>query len=148
VVGPARSFGSVLPAAELEVLMAAAHLHDIGYAPGLARTGLHPLGGARFLRRLGRERLACLVAHHSGARAEAEERGLLDALGQFSEERSPVADALTYCDLTTAADGARIDVSARLAEIVAPLRRRRSCGAGERSHAASCSRVRRFPGSG
>jgi hypothetical protein len=61
--------------------------------------------GARFLRALGRERLACGVAHHSGARAEAEERGLLEALERVPEERSLGADARTYCDLTTAPDG-------------------------------------------
>jgi len=36
-----------------EDLVAAAWLHDIGYAPGLAVTGFHPLDGARFLRRAG-----------------------------------------------------------------------------------------------
>src|SRR5262245_3547667 len=50
-----------------EVLVAAAYLHDIGYASGLRRTGLHQLDGARFVRGLGDERLACLVAHHSEA---------------------------------------------------------------------------------
>ena len=62
----------------------------------LARTGFHPLDGANFLRSLGRERLARLVAHHSAARV-----------------------ALTYCDLTTDADGAPIAVSARLDHIAA-----------------------------
>jgi hypothetical protein len=43
---------------------------------------------ARFLRAQGQERLACLVAHHSGARLEAEERGLVEELAAF-----PVEDA-------------------------------------------------------
>ena len=30
-------------------LMAAAWLHDVGYAPELVETGFHPLDGARFL---------------------------------------------------------------------------------------------------
>jgi len=34
-------------------LVAAAWLHDIGYAPELAETGFHPLDGARYLRRVG-----------------------------------------------------------------------------------------------
>jgi HD domain len=102
----ARSLSDVLPAPELDVLVAAAYLHDIGYAPLLARTGLHPLDGACFLRSLGRERMACLVAHHSGARVEAEERGLSEALNEFPEERSLVADVRTYCDLATTPDGA------------------------------------------
>ena len=119
VVERAHSFAHVLPDAELDVLVAAAYLHDIGYAPALARTGFHPLDGAHFLCHLGRERLARLVAHHSAARVEAQERGLLDQLGAFPEERSAVADALTYCDLTTDADGAPIAVSARLDDIAA-----------------------------
>ncbi|WP_435878530.1 HD domain-containing protein [Streptomyces halstedii] len=32
------------------LLVAAATLHDVGYAPQLAATGFHPLDGARFLR--------------------------------------------------------------------------------------------------
>jgi hypothetical protein len=48
--------------------------------PSLNRLGFHPVDGARFLRGLGQERLACLVAHHSRARFEAEERGLVDKL--------------------------------------------------------------------
>ena len=32
-------------------LVAAAWLHDIGYAPELVDTGFHPLDGARYLRR-------------------------------------------------------------------------------------------------
>jgi hypothetical protein len=40
---------AVLPADEREILVAAAWLHDIGYAPALATTGLHPLDGARHL---------------------------------------------------------------------------------------------------
>jgi hypothetical protein len=133
---------------ELDVLLATAYLHDVGYTPELARTGFHPLDGASFLRRLGRERLACLVAHHSGARAEAEERGLLDQHEAFAEERSLVADALTYCDLRTDADGAWIAASARLAEIVARYGDRDPVGrAISRSRGELLERVRRFPGS-
>jgi hypothetical protein len=54
------------------VLVAAACLHDLGYAPALIETGFHGLDGARHLRALGYERLAGLVAYHSGARGEAE----------------------------------------------------------------------------
>lgn len=32
------------------VLIAAAWLHDIGYAPAVTDTGFHPLDGARYLR--------------------------------------------------------------------------------------------------
>jgi hypothetical protein len=102
------------------VLVAAAYRHDIGYPPTLVRIGFHPLDGARFLRAVGRDRLACLVAHHSGARHEAAERGLLDALERFPEERSLVADMLSCSDLTTAADGSPMTASERLFDVAAP----------------------------
>jgi HD superfamily phosphodiesterase len=31
-----------------DALVAAARLHDIGYAPDLVETGIHPLNGARY----------------------------------------------------------------------------------------------------
>ena len=124
----ARAFAHVLSSTELEVLVAAAYVHDVGYAPALARTGFHPVDGAEFLRTLGRERLACLVAHHSGARVEADERGLLEGLEEFTEELSVLGDALTYCDLTTDASGATVSVSARLREIVDRYGRRHPVG--------------------
>jgi HD superfamily phosphodiesterase len=106
-----------VPPAERPTLIAAAYVHDIGYAPELEDTGFHSLDGARWLRSCGQERLACLVAHHSGARFEAEARGLGEALDAFAEENSVVADLLTYCDLTTDADGRSVTFSARLAAI-------------------------------
>jgi hypothetical protein len=58
------------------------------------------------------------VAHHSGALIEAEERGLLKELsGEFAHERSPTADALWYCDMTTGPDGQTLLAAARLDEI-------------------------------
>src|SRR6266496_2681076 len=70
---------AVLPADEREILVAAAWLHDIGYAPALATTGLHPLDGARHLEALGVDRrLCCLVAHHSGATFEARIAEILE----------------------------------------------------------------------
>jgi len=117
VVERAQSFADLLTTSDFDVLVAAAYVHDVGYAPALARTGFHALDGARFLRSVGRERVACLVAHHSGAGAEAEEHGLLDELELFPEECSLVADVLTYCDLTTAPDGSAISGSARLSDV-------------------------------
>src|SRR5262245_22933017 len=62
-------------------LVAAAWLHDIGYAPELVETGFHPLDGARHLRRMGIEgQVVGLVAYHSCAEVEAEVRGLGDIL--------------------------------------------------------------------
>lgn len=64
-----------------EVLVSAAWLHDIGYAPAVLGTGFHPLDGARYLAGLGApERVVNLVARHSNAILEAELRGLGDLL--------------------------------------------------------------------
>ncbi|MCX6466220.1 MAG: HD domain-containing protein [Pseudonocardiales bacterium] len=66
----------IAPAVEEgELVVTAAVLHDIGYAPDLATTRFHPLDGARFLqRRSAPARLWALVAHHSCALREAELR--------------------------------------------------------------------------
>lgn len=117
VVERAQSFRHVLDGDELEVLLAAAYLHDIGYAPELTKTGFHPLDGARFVHEAGHERLAGLVAHHSASDAEAGERGFAEELAEFPAEDSLVARALTYCDLTTGPDGEEVGVSARLVEL-------------------------------
>jgi hypothetical protein len=117
VVARAQALLPSVPAPDWELLLAAAYMHDIGYAVDLRGSGFHPLDGARWLRARGNERLACLVAHHSGARFEAEVRGLADALNAFPEERSPTADALSYCDLTTDPAGQEVTPAARLAEI-------------------------------
>jgi hypothetical protein len=106
--------------ADKELLEAAAWLHDIGYLPELARTGLHGLDGARYLRDVQRaDSMLCrLVAHHSCAIIEAEERDLADVLRrEFETPPQPLADALTCCDMTTSPDGEPMNVGRRLAEI-------------------------------
>ena len=108
-----------LPAREQQLLVAAAYLHDVGYAPELVDTGFHPLDGARHLLRLGQPALAALVAHHSGAAVEARLRGLEAELAAFPPPDGPVADALTYSDLTTGPHGETVDPGVRLAEVVA-----------------------------
>jgi len=102
------------------LLEAAAWLHDIGYLPELAVTGLHGLDGARYLRDVHHaEPMLCrLVAHHSCAIIEAEERGLAHILNrEFDPPPRPLADALTFCDMTTSPDGEHVHVHNRLAEI-------------------------------
>nr|WTB32247.1 HD domain-containing protein [Streptomyces sp. NBC_00830] len=125
----AHSQGVARRAAELagvlgddaDLLASAAVLHDVGYAPRLAATGFHPLDGARFLRDVhaADERLVRLVANHSLALLEAEERGLRDVLeAEFpllDDQR--LVDALVYCDMTTTPDGGITSAEARLAEI-------------------------------
>lgn len=117
VAARARMVGEALERDHAELLLAAAYLHDIGYAPELAQTGFHPVDGARFVRATGRERLAGLIAYHSGAEVEAEERGLVGELSEFEDERSLVSRALTYCDLTTDSQGGFAKPDERLAEI-------------------------------
>jgi hypothetical protein len=100
-----------------ETLICAAYLHDIGYAPEIAATGFHPLDGGRYVRSQGHERLARLVAHHSGARIEAELRGIEGYTDEFPFEDGPLDHALTFCDLTTGPDGTPVSLSWRVQEI-------------------------------
>jgi len=105
---------------DADLIEAAAWLHDIGYLPELAHTGLHSLDGARHLRDLQHaEPLLCrLVAHDSCAVIEAEEGGLAHVLTrEFAPPPRPLADALTFCDMTTSPDGRHVQVHHRLAEI-------------------------------
>jgi hypothetical protein len=89
-----------------ELLHAAAWLHDVGYAPELARTGFHPLDGARFLQGTDvPERLVGLVAFHSSALAESELFGVADQMAEFTDERTLTRDLLWYSDMTIGPDG-------------------------------------------
>jgi hypothetical protein len=123
--GVARQAARIAPAARDHgaLIEASAWLHDIGYAAPLARSGFHPLDGARHLRDLGfgDRRLWTLVAHHTCALIEAEERGLADVLvAEFPVDAvDPFAvSALTYCDMTTDPDGSAVDVDHRIEEIL------------------------------
>jgi hypothetical protein len=105
---------------DADLLEAAAWLHDIGYSPEIAVTGFHPLDGARYLRdEAGANDMLCrLVAGHSCAIIEAEERGLADELSaEFPPANETPRDALTYCDMTTTPDGTPVAVDQRLSEI-------------------------------
>lgn len=107
---------------DADLLSCAAWLHDIGYAPAVAAVGFHPLDGARFLRDVEHadQRLCRLVAHHSCAIVEARLRGLSGELvAEFAPIDGLVADALTYCDMTTSPDGHSVSVEARLGEVIA-----------------------------
>ena len=118
VAAQARQVSAALAPEDRPYLIAAAWLHDVGYAPPLNRLGFHPVDGARYVRQQGQERLASLVAYHSGARFEAEERGLVDALAEFQPEDGPLLDALTYADMTTGPAGQRVVLEERIAEIL------------------------------
>jgi hypothetical protein len=119
VAGRARFLGPIL-GGDADLVEAAACLHDIGYSPELADTGFHPLDGARYLRDVhGADPVLCrLVANHSCAVIEAEERGLGRELSaEFPVPNPALGDALTYCDMTTSPTGYSVSVGDRLAEI-------------------------------
>ena len=115
----ARSLAPVL-GADADLLEAAAWLHDIGYAPGLAVTGLHALHRARYLRDAQHaDTVLChLVAHHSCAIIEADERGVAGVLSlEFEPSPHFLSSVLTYRDMTTSPDGELVPPGRRLAEI-------------------------------
>ena len=119
VAAQARTASSTVAIADRPLLEAAAWLHDIGYGPEIAHTGFHPLDGARYLERYAApQRLINLVANHSCARFEADERGMLPELSSYELEVGPVADALIWADMTTGPTGQTVTVEDRLAEIL------------------------------
>ena len=119
VAARAEAISSGVPDDDKELLVAAAWLHDIGYAEPIAVTGFHPLDGGLYLRAVGwPERLCGLVAHHSGARFAAKVRGLADRLEQFPFERCAVSDALTFADQTVGPGGQRMTIDERLADVI------------------------------
>ncbi len=104
---------------DADLLVAAAWLHDIGYAAALHDTGFHPLDGARHLDRCRWPiRVAALVAHHSGALTVARVRGLADLMAPYPHEQSPVSDALIYADQTVGPNGQTMTPEHRLAEVL------------------------------
>lgn len=114
-----RSLAPIL-GADADLMEAAAVLHDIGYSPDLAKSGFHPLDGARYLRDVAQAdgRLVRLVAHHSCAWMEAEARGMREELEEeFPRERPHLADALCYCDMNTTPDGTPTNPVDRVNEI-------------------------------
>ncbi len=113
----AEEVGRSFPTSQRALLVEAAWLHDIGYAPELRVTGFHPIDGASWLVAHNRELHARLVAHHSCAYAEAGLRGLGSQLEAFHEGPPRVADALTYCDMTSGPTGERVTLGLRIQEI-------------------------------
>jgi hypothetical protein len=121
VARQARSLAPILDA-DAGLLESAAWLHDIGYSPEIVVTGFHPLDGARYLRDEHHVDvvLSALVAYHSCAVNEAEDRGLAGELAaEFTPASRILSDALTYCDMTTTPDGRPVEVESRLSEIQA-----------------------------
>lgn len=137
-----------LTPAEQDLVVAAAWLHDIGYAPELCYTGMHALDGAVHLARLGLPAdLVGLVAFHTGAVFEAEERGLQELLAKFAAPPTNLLDRLTAADLSVGPEGDRVTPAERIGEILkryapdSPVRR-----AVTRSRAELLRAVERVPG--
>jgi hypothetical protein len=118
VQGVGAAAEALLPAIGAGVVLAA-WLHDVGYRPRLVDSGLHALDGARFLRARGvSPDVVALVAHHSGARFEAAERGMSAQLSAFATPDPVDLDALTMLDFTTGPTGDRVRAPDRIAEIL------------------------------
>lgn len=116
----ARRLAPLFDPADADLLVAAATLHDIGYAPGLRHTGFHPLDGGLYLAEQGYSpRLAALVAHHSLAVIMAPGQGVSDLEAWFPRERSLVADALAFSDMHSAPDGTLVAARERIGDIAA-----------------------------
>jgi hypothetical protein len=111
--------GLVTAAEVPEIVAAGAWLHDLGYAWDIAESGFHALDGAEFLARAGAPAsLVALVAHHSGARFEAAERGLTRRWERLPEPPPEELDALTLVDLVVSPSGAFTTPADRLAEVL------------------------------
>ena len=101
-----------------EALLAAAWLHDIGYAESLAATGFHPLDGALHLARGGwPDVVVRLVAHHSYASVLAPYYGADHHLAVIDPVPGPAAEILTFADLVAGRDGGGSTISARIDEM-------------------------------
>lgn len=125
---------------DVELLLAAAWLHDVGYAPGAKDTDFHPLDGARFLERDGWPQRVCgLVAFHSGAIFVANHLGLGRELRHFREEPGALGDALTYADQTSGPNGERMTLEQRLED---KLRRHGPDSPSGRVHAERAQAIR------
>ncbi|MFZ4719190.1 MAG: HD domain-containing protein [Ilumatobacteraceae bacterium] len=101
---------------DLSTLELAALLHDIGRAIDPADGEPHGFVGARYLDEIGLHDVAPLVAHHSGARAEAAHRGMahLDRWTSNDDLRA----ILTYVDRTTGPRGEAMTIAERRDELV------------------------------
>lgn len=119
VASKANKLSRAVAEADRTLLVVAAWWHDLGYAPELRQTGMHQIDGARYLASAGYSvRVCALVAHHSAATFEADERGLSVELAGWPREESAVADALWMADMTTGPKGEPVTYLDRLDEIL------------------------------
>lgn len=108
-----------MDADDFATLELAALLHDIGRAIDPANSAPHGFVGASYLDEVGLHDVAHLVAHHSGARAEAAHRGMahLDRWQSDDDLRS----LLTYVDRTTGPRGESMTIAQRRADLARRL---------------------------
>ena len=119
VAATADKVANALLRDQRDEVIAAAWVHDIGYGPRVRNSRFHPLDGAAFLSSESfPEVVSSLVAFHSGAAEEADERGLDDSLNQFALPPSDLLDILTYADMTTGPTGEPVTVDSRISEIL------------------------------
>jgi putative nucleotidyltransferase with HDIG domain len=119
VAAAAELMAAGLATIDADAVVAAAWLHDVGYAPSVRSTSFHPVDGAVFVRAEGFPAVVVsLVAYHTGAAFEARERGLSDALAEFPEPPELLLDVLTCADMTTGPDGSRVRAEDRVSEIL------------------------------
>ena len=101
-----------------ELVVAAAWLHDIGYAPAIARTGFHPLDGALFLAHEGwPEEVVFLVAHHSHAAVVAPYYGVEPHMALFEHLPGLADDVITFSDLRAGPNGLGADPRDRVKDM-------------------------------
>jgi putative nucleotidyltransferase with HDIG domain len=119
VAAAAELLAAGLATPDANAVVAAAWLHDVGYAPSVRSTSFHPVDGAAFVRAEGFPALVVsLVAYHTAAAFEARERGLSDTLAEFAEPPELLLDILTCADMTTGPDGSRERAEDRVSEIL------------------------------
>lgn len=119
VAATATTVSPIIEPDHAGAIVAAAWLHDVGYAPDIAVTGFHPVDGARFAVDSGMPDLVVrLIAFHTGAEFEAQQRGLLSELREFTAPPADILDIVTFADMTTSPTGEPIDARDRVAEIL------------------------------
>jgi putative nucleotidyltransferase with HDIG domain len=117
VAAEASRLARILEPGVADILVAAAWLHDIGYAH--PETGFHPIDGARYAQRAGFPSLIVeLIAYHTGAEFEAAERGLDNELAAYARPAPRWLSILSCADLCTGPHGEVVAPVDRIAEIL------------------------------